>query len=182
MGKSDSQLGQFDVTARLFQRISNLPQNQQFIFLKQLIKDDLTTYLFKMIIDMSDDQKIKLLEQLGEMPFEEIPITTIDLDETSFMRKYPRKSCSIRSECTVGDYSFECRIVDMSTFGLFLQTDEAFPISEKIQISFSLPNIATPLKLSGEIAWSSLEGIGVQFRVLPVPQKNMIQTFISDKP
>ena len=182
MGKSDSQLGQFDVTARLFQRISNLPQNQQFIFLKQLIKGDATTYLFQMVIDMSDDQKVKLLEQLGEMPFEEIPITTINLDETSFMRKHPRKACSIWAECAVGDYSFECHIVDVGTFGLFLKTDEAFPISDKIQISFSLPNTATPLKLSGEIAWSSLEGIGVKFRVLPVPQKNMIQTFISSKP
>jgi len=182
MGKSDSQLGQFDVTARLFQRISNLPPNQQFIFLKQLINKDVATYLFQMIIDMSDAQKIKLLEQLGEMPFEEIPITTINLDETSFMRKYQRKACSIPTECAVGDYSFRCHIVDISTFGLLLKTDEAFPISEKIQITFSLPNTATPLKLSGEVAWSSLEGIGVKFRVLPVPQKNMIQDYISAKP
>ena len=182
MGKSDSQLGQYDVTAHLFQRISDLPQNQQFIYLKQLIKGNVTTYLLQVIIDMSDDQKTKLLEQLGEMPFEEIPITTLDLDETSFMRKHPRKTCSIQAKCVVGDYSFDCHIVDMSTFGLFLKTDEAFPISEKIQISFSLPHTATPFKLSGEIAWSSLEGIGVKFRVLPVPQKNMIQTFISTKP
>jgi hypothetical protein len=179
MGKSDSQLGQYDVTARLFQRISNLPQNQQFIYLKQFIKSNITTYLFQMIIDMSDDQKIKLLEQLGEMPFEEEPITTIDLDDASLMRKHPRKTCSIRANCVVGDYSFECYIVDMSTFGLFVKTDEAFPINEKIQVSFSLPKTASPFKLSGEIAWSNLEGIGIKFRVLPVPQKKMIQTFIS---
>jgi hypothetical protein len=179
MANSDSQLGEFDVTARLFQQISSLPQNQQFIYLKQFIKDDVSTYLFQIIIDMSDEQKIKLLEQLGEMPFEEAPMTTLNLDETSFMRKHQRKACSIPAKCVVGDDSFECYIIDMSTFGLFLKTEEAFPIGEKIQISFTLPQTATPFKLSGEIAWSSLEGIGVKFRVLPVPQKNMIQTFIS---
>lgn len=179
MAKSDTQLGQYDVTARLFQRINDLPQNQQFIYLKQFIKGNITTYLFQIIIDMPDDQKIKLLEQLGEMPLEETPITTIDLDGNSFMRKNPRKACSIRAKCVVGDYSFECQIVDIGTFGLFLKTDEAFPNSEKIQVSFALPDTTTPFKLSGEIAWSNLEGVGVKFRLLPVPQKNMIQTFIS---
>ena len=179
MGKSDSQLGQFDVTARLFQRISNLPLNQQFITFEELIKEDVATHLFQIVIDLSEDQKIELLEQLDEMPFEEIPLKTLNLDENSTMRKYSRKACSIQAACAVNNYSFKCQIVDINTYGLLLKTDEAFPIGEKIQIAFALPNAASTLKLSGEVAWSSLEGIGVKFRVLPVPQKRMIQEFVS---
>ena len=100
MNDLDTQTGQYKVTAHLFNFIDHLPQDKQYILYKQLIKGSVVTELFKLIIDMDEDEKIQLLERLGEIPYEEEPIRTINLDENeSFMRENTRKVCQIPVKC-----------------------------------------------------------------------------------
>ena len=69
----------------------------QFIIYQQLIEDKVSTQLFKLIIDMPEEEKIQFLEKLDEMSFESEPIKIINLDENeSFMRENPRKNCLFR--------------------------------------------------------------------------------------
>ena len=95
MMESDPQLGTFNVTARLFKLIFDMPKDQQLILLKQLVCEHVTQHVFKLIVEMSEDQQIILLEQMGETPTVESPITTVSLEETGdsgsrFQKLYPR--------------------------------------------------------------------------------------------
>ena len=52
MNELDSQIGEYKVTARLFNFINNLPREKQYILYKQLIKGHIREELFKLIIDL----------------------------------------------------------------------------------------------------------------------------------
>jgi hypothetical protein len=81
MNALDSQIGRYKLTVRLFYLISELPRDKQYILYKQLIKGSVLTEILKLIIDMDDNQKFQLLEQLEELPYEDEPVRTLDLDE-----------------------------------------------------------------------------------------------------
>ena len=83
MNESDSRpgVGRFGVTARLFHLVDEMPRDKQLILLKQLLGERITSHLCKLIVEMSDDQLQRLCEQLEELPFEDAPVTTINLDE-----------------------------------------------------------------------------------------------------
>jgi Tfp pilus assembly protein PilZ len=170
----------YAVTTRLFNYIGDLSTEKQFILYKQLVKDNVTTELLKLIIDMSEEEKILLLEQLGEAPYEDEPIRTINLDDDeSFMRGNPRKICLISARCTVEDRSFKSYIIDISTVGAFIESNDRFPIGQKITIALKLPNHHEALQLKGRIARSGSRGIGVKFYDLSPAQQDLIQKYIA---
>jgi ABC-type phosphate/phosphonate transport system ATPase subunit len=53
----DSNLGKFNITARLFKLVNNMTEEKQFILLKSLLRQNITTYLYKLIIELSEDQQ-----------------------------------------------------------------------------------------------------------------------------
>ena len=111
MMESDPQLGTFNVTARLFKLIFDMPKDQQLILLKQLVGEHVTQHVFKLIVEMSEDQQIILLEQMGETPAVESPITTVSLEETGpSMRENSRKPCLINANYKIQDRDFKSYI------------------------------------------------------------------------
>ena len=60
MNELDSQIGEYKVTARLFNFISDLARDKQYILYKQLIKGHVKNELFKLIIDLTENEKITL--------------------------------------------------------------------------------------------------------------------------
>jgi Tfp pilus assembly protein PilZ len=182
MDNFDSQIGNYHVTARLFQYIDELPPEKQFILYKQLIKGDVKTQLFKAIIDLTEEDKIQLLEQLGEPSYEDKPIRTVNIDEDeSFMRENPRKICSIPVKCRVGNRTFTSQLIDISAVGVFIETDEIFTVGEKVLMALKLPNYPKAFELRGRIARSGPKGIGVRLYSLTQNQENIIGRFIEKK-
>ncbi len=182
MAAFDTQIGNFHVTARLFNFIHDLAPEKQFILYKQLIKGDVKTQIFKLIIDLPDEEKIQLLERLGEAPYEEEPIKTIHLDEEeSFMRENPRKICSIMVKYMINGRSFKSHIINISALGAFIETNERFPMDQQILMSLKLPNYPKAFELKGRIARSGPKGIGVKFRGLTTAQEELIRRFIETK-
>ena len=182
MAGIDSQIGRYHVTARLFNYINDLSPDKQFILYKQLIKGDVNTQLFKLIIDMTEEEKIQLLEKLGEMSYEEEPIKTINIDEDeSFMRENPRKICSIPVKCGIGNRSFKSHIIDISEVGAFIEMNDRFAVGQKILMALKLPNYPKAFELRGRIARSGPKGIGVRFYSLTQHQEQIIHTFIEKK-
>jgi len=170
----------YAVTTRLFNYINDLSTEKQFILYKQLAKKNVTTELLKLIIDLSAEEKIMLLEQLGEAPYEDEPIRTVNLDDgESFMRGNPRKICLIAAKCTVEDRSFKSYITDISTVGVFIESNDRFPIGQKITMAMKLPNYQETLQLKGRIARSGSSGIGVKFYDLSPSQQDLIQKYIA---
>lgn len=181
MNDLDTQTGQYKVTAHLFNFIDHLPQDKQYILYKQLIKGSVVTELFKLIIDMDEDEKIQLLERLGEIPYEEEPIRTINLDENeSFMRENTRKVCQIPVKCNVEDRSFKSYIIDISTVGALIESNDRFPIGQQILMALRLPNHPNALELKGRIVRSGPRGIAVKYFDLKRIHEELIRLFIKN--
>lgn len=52
---------------------------------------------------------------------------------------------------------------DVSSTGLFIQTDEYFDIGEKIELSLTFISAPNPLHLKGKIVRKTKDGIGIRF-------------------
>jgi Tfp pilus assembly protein PilZ len=178
----DFQLGKFSNTARLFQLVSRMSEDKQFILLKTLLRQNLSTYLFQLIIDMNEDQQTQLLDQLTEMSYETTPARTISLDDyEASMRENPRKPCLIQVLCSVQNQTFKSYIIDISTVGVFIETNESFAKGQNIGLAFKLPGQETRLKIAGKIAWKGLQGIGVKFIKLTADQDKRIRAFVNKR-
>ena len=182
MFELDSQEDKYAVTTRLFNYINDLSLEKQFILYKQLVKDNVTTELLKLIIDKSEDEKVQLLEKLGETPYDDEPIRTVNLDDNeSFMRGNSRKICLIAVKCKVEDRSFKSYIIDISSVGVFIESNDRFPIGQKITMALKLPNYHEAFQLKGRIARSGSKGIGVKFYDLTPTQEDLIRKFIENR-
>lgn len=182
MNELDSQVGEYRVTARLFNFINDLPREKQYILYKQLIKGHVKEELFKLIIDLSEHEKISLLERLGEMPYQEEPIKTVNLDENeSFMRENTRKVCQIPVKCRVEDRSFKSHIIDISAVGALIESNDRFPVGQKILIALKLPNQSNALEITGRIVRSGPRGIAVKYQNLKRIHEELIRLFIQNK-
>ena len=107
--------GRYIVTGRLFNIIDGFSHDKQFILYKQLVKDNIVPELFKLIIDLSEDEKYQLLGKLGGIVYADEPLKTINLDDSeSFMRENPRKICLIPTTCKIEGRSFKSYIIDIS--------------------------------------------------------------------
>ncbi len=182
MTAQDPQPSEENITERLFNYIDDLPQDIQFNLYKQLIEDKVQTQLLKLIIDMSDEEKVQFLEKLGEEPIEEEPVKTINLDENeSFMRENPRKNCLVAVKCKVGDTSFTSSIINISVHGVYIKGNNRFPVGQRIRMAFQLPNSDNAFDLKGKINRSDLRGIGVNFLDMRQDQQEIIRAFITNE-
>jgi Tfp pilus assembly protein PilZ len=173
--------GEYNITERLFNFIDDLSTDMQFSLYQQLIEDKVNVQLYKLIIDMTDEEKTKLLEKLGQQPFEEEPVTTINLDENeSFMREDSRKDCLVEVKCRVEDRSYTGYIINISVHGVYIETNDRFPVGQRIQMAFTLPNVPNTLELNGQVNRSDLKGMGVFFLDVNQKQQDIIQAYIEN--
>ena len=179
MNASDLDAGPYKITVRLFNFINELPQDKQYILYQQLIKGSVRSEIFKLIIDMDDDEKIQLMERLGEIPYEEEPVRTINLDENeSFMRENTRKVCQIPVKCTVEDRSFKSYIIDIGTVGALIESNDSFPIGQQISMALKLPKHPNPMELKGRIVRTGPRGIAVKYYDLKRIHEELISLYI----
>lgn len=165
------------INLKLAEMIKNLPEEQQLILLKQLLKGNLAPTLYRLIGKMTDNQQSALLEHLQEHP-----LNYINLEETEIsLRGHTRKSCLLRIDYRVEEQNFEGFMLDISPAGAFIETDEPFNAGQQIDLTFSLPNRPGQLKISGEILWKGMLGIGVQFRDLAQDQIELIKTYMKEE-
>jgi len=168
MNDFDQQLQKYSAIARLFGLISNTSQEHFIKQIKLLLGERFTKSLFKMVLEMSDDQQRMLLQRLETLEFNNGRIDR---------RGHARKSCLISVIYTVGEREYQSFILDISTFGVFIETREPFPVDHEINMTITLPNCHIPFDLSGKIVWSGLQGIGVKFSHLTEHQVKTIQSF-----
>jgi Tfp pilus assembly protein PilZ len=168
MAVSTPPAGKYSVIARLFELINTVSEDRLLLILKDLLQDDFTTHIFKLVLDMSDQQQALLLEALEKKA---------PKGENQDRRGHSRKSCLIPLDYKVNGRKFNGYILDVSAFGVFIETSEHFFSGQEILMMFSVPNYQKPLKLAGEIVWSSQQGIGVKFTHLTQHQLDAIKYF-----
>lgn len=182
MDEFSSPLGRFGTMARLFSLIDQLPRDQQLILLKQLLGERITQHLYKLVLEMPEDRRQQLFEQLLESPSEPDAVTTVNLDEDDApMRQISRKECRLRAVCVFDANTFDGTITDISVVGMFIKTERSLPMGKPIRVSCRLPGQERPLILSGEIIRSEPTGIGIRLNALRADQERAIRGFIDNR-
>ena len=174
--------GKFGIITRLFRLVGNLPKDQQLILLKQLVGDKVNNHLYKLIVEMTEEQQTILFEEISQSPQMELPVKTVSLEETeASMRKNARKPCLIKASYRIQDRNYRSYILDISIGGVFIDADKRFPVGRELLLKFSLPNHTQPITFAGNIVWSTARGFGVKFENVSVLQNEMLKSFIDQK-
>jgi len=170
----------FSTMAHLFSLVDQLPRSQQVTLLAQLLGERITRHLCKLVLELSDVERERLIEQLVEAPLDQTDVTTIDLDEADApLRQLQRKACHLRAVCVLDASTFDGTITDISTVGLYIRTEKSYPVGKRIRVSCRLPGREKALILSGDIIRSEPAGIGVRLDALKPEQDRAIRDFIN---
>ena len=168
MTASDTLSGKYPVTARLFELINHISEDRLLIILKELLKDKFSDHILKLVIDLPDKQQSVLLKQLEKTAH---PVSRDD------RRKYSRKPCLMPVKYFVQGRPFKGYILDISVHGVFIETSDYFFSGQEIIVTFSVPHYQKPLTVTGEIVWSSQNGMGIKFSQLTSHQHQMMTAF-----
>ena len=108
-----------EVVAKLYYLLDKLTEEQKLTLLKLLLRDKMVDYLFKLVIDLPDNQRLVLMKQL-----EQITSKSSDYDR----RKYIRKDCLINANISVVNRILTGFILDISPHGAYLDTDDGIVV------------------------------------------------------
>lgn len=179
MEASENKNDKYGQLPAIFKLIDKLADDQQWMLLRQLLKENVTRELFKLIIGMPEARQIRLIEQLEKIIENRSPIRTVSLDdEESSMRGHRRKRCLIAVDYTCQEQDYRDYILDISSVGVFIETKDSFTVEQDLILGFELPNSEHPLRLEGRIVWLGHKGIGVKFNKLNPNEEHLIQSFI----
>jgi len=127
-------------------------------------KSDLINQLMGLIMRMPRGEQYSLLNEL-EGRF------------SKFKRKDYRKSIRANVEYAAGDRSDKGFIHDISAGGVFIETRMPFRAKEDISLNFSLStDPKKQLRIHGQIARISPEGVGVEFKPFNEEQRMLIKS------
>jgi len=117
-------------------------------------KNDVILQLFKQILEMTDGERLDLLEQLGKVPVKELSLG----DRDGFRRMYDQ---TITFSTQDRQYRALCK--DISNGGLFIQTSEIFQLGQLVTLDIPFSNGKESIKVAAEIVRVNPDGIGLKF-------------------
>jgi hypothetical protein len=161
-----------EIVAKLYMLLGKLTEDQKLTLLRLLLKDRMVDYLFKLVIDLSDNQRLILMKQL-----EQITSKGSHYDR----RKYIRKDCLINAKLSVANRIFTCFILDISPHGAYIDTGVGIVVGQSVKIMFSSPNNRERLIFSGETVWCENQGAGIKFKHSKPNQIDVIKSFTENK-
>ena len=139
---------------------------------QKMNKTNVRNQILKLVDRMPEKMQFKLLHYLQARLPRRIKGNLVIEKRADF-----RRDCLVSLEYRIDKRSFEGFILDISAFGVFIESDEKLPVGKRIQLSFSLPGYPTQLNLAGKIVWSGSQGFGVKFNYLARDQMKMIRSF-----
>jgi Tfp pilus assembly protein PilZ len=169
---SDLRMNEHEVIARLYYLLNNLSEKKRLDLFNQFLNGSTANFLLKMAIDMSNEQRFIFMKHLEEIQPEA---------EKPDRRAQARKDCLINVNFKIRGQKFSSYILDISSSGAFIETNESLSCGSKMLLSFSSPEDRKPLNLIGEIVWSDARGSGVKFHHLTKDQTMILKSF-SEKP
>lgn len=122
---------------------------------QQTDKGNVTVRLIKMIVEMSEAQQLRLLDDLHEMQTEAYSLGK---------RDNKRKAYESLIEFTTKDGS-ACQGVskDISLGGMFIRTDDLFFVGDKVVMTIPFSRSKKYIKVPAIIVRRTDNGIGVEF-------------------
>jgi hypothetical protein len=119
----------------------------------ELSINEVRTFIFEIITDMSDTELRQLLKDLEKWE-----------KSKNKKRKYPRRSTLIDITYASDQRGFfEDVIRNISAGGLYIETTLLSELGQKLTMTFSHPDSGDPIKVLGKVIRADSEGIGVTF-------------------
>ena len=122
----------------------------------------------------------RLIELIKNMPEDEQRTLLRDLEEKQFegRRKHVRKPFLMAVDYSTQDHVYKDFIQDISTGGVFIQTHMPFAVGQEVSLTFPLPDYKKHVKIVGEVVRSTMQGVGVKFKMADQNQEAMIKSFL----
>ena len=117
-------------------------------------KDSVSVRLIRHILDMSYESQISLLKQLEGMPTAALDIS--DRDDR-------RRSFTSNVSFTVQGVDYTGTSSDISAGGMFIKTDESFPVGQTMSLTIQYTNRKKQARVPAEIVNVREDGVGVRF-------------------
>ncbi len=79
---------------------------------------------------------------------------------------------------TWGRKHFRWRAREFSEYGILVAAGQKDLVGEDVQIALPLEAGASPLSLTGVVAYATGTGIGIRFKNVPQEQQNALKTYV----
>lgn len=117
-------------------------------------KNDVVLQLIKQILEMTDGERLNLLEQMGKISVKKLSLG----DRDDFRRVYDQ---TITFSTQDRRYRALCK--DISNGGIFIQTSEIFQLGQLVNLDIPFSNGKESIKIPAEIVRVNPNGIGLKF-------------------
>ena len=117
-------------------------------------RNDTILQLIKRILEMTDSERLDLLEQLEKVPVRELSLG----DRDGFRRVYDQ---TITFSTQDRRYTALCK--DISNGGIFIQTSDMFQLGQLVTLDIPFSNGKESIQVPAEIVRINPDGIGLRF-------------------
>jgi len=124
-----------------------------------------TARLFEMIKRMPEDDQLALLKELGERL-------------SKGRRKHEREPFFMVADYSAEDRVYRDYIQNVSAGGVFIETHMPFTSGQEVSLAFPLPNYKKYIKIIGEVARVTPQGIGVVLKMVNQEQETMVKSLL----
>ena len=124
-----------------------------------------TARLFELIKRMPEDEQLALLKELGER-------------FSKGRRKHEREPFFMVADYSTEDRVYRDYIQNVSAGGVFIETHMPFTSGQEVSLAFPLPNYKKYIKIIGEVARVTPQGIGVVFKMVNQEQETMVKSLL----
>jgi len=106
---------------------------------------------------------------------------------SSDRRQHPRYTVSIKVEYSTKGMFDSNYVTNLSTGGVFIQTEKPYPMQSEIQLTFTLPEANAVIEAKGKVVWTYdirrgtttiVPGMGIKFIDLPKAQLALLRDYI----
>ena len=117
-------------------------------------KNDVIIQLIKRVLEMTDGERLDLLEQLNMLPVQELSLG----DRDGARRIYDQ---TISFSTQERQYTALCK--DISNGGIFIQTGDVFRLGQLVTLDIPFSDGRESIKIPAEIVRVNPDGIGLKF-------------------
>jgi Tfp pilus assembly protein PilZ len=75
------------------------------------------------------------------------------------------KNQKVAVRCLTNTCRFEARIGNVSSSGIFIQTQQDLPIGEEIAVSFTFPASGNKVRATGKVVRTTYSGMGIEIQI-----------------
>ena len=137
---------------------------------------NMRSQIMALVDRMPEDMQLKLLRYLES----KLPKNIKD-DLIAEKRTDSRRHCLIGVDYQIDGKNYSGFILDISAFGVFIESDAPFAIDQDVTLDFTLPRLTQAYHTEATIVWSGTQGFGARFTALNQRQSEQIKAFSDEK-